>query len=48
MAIDKPAFAAPRKTVQIPGQQAQQQAQMEMLVQQQNQQPIEVTPTEDG
>ena len=48
MAIDKPAFAAPRKTVQIPGQQAQQQAQMEMLAQQQNQQPIEVTPTEDG
>ena len=50
MAIDKnnPAFAAPRKTVHVPGQQAQQQAQMEMLAQHQNQQPIEVTPTEDG
>jgi hypothetical protein len=50
MAIDKnnPAFAAPRKTVQIPGKQAQQQAQMELLSQHQNQQPIEVTPLDDG
>ena len=49
MAIDKPAtFARPRKQVHIPGKQASANAQMEMLQQQENQQPIEVTPTEDG
>ena len=49
MAIDKPAdFARPRKQIQLPGKQASANAQMEMLQQQQNQQPIEVTPTEDG
>tara|TARA_R100000963_G_scaffold33853_1_gene26523 strand:+ start:172 stop:2658 length:2487 start_codon:yes stop_codon:yes gene_type:complete len=49
MAIDKSAnFAAPRKTVTIPGKQAQQQQQMELLAQHQNQQPVEVTPLDDG
>jgi len=49
MAIDKPAnFAAPRKVVNVPGQQAAAEAQMEMFAQQENQQPIEITQTEDG
>ena len=50
MVIDKSITTQrPRKTVSIKGPQAQSQATMELLQQQQNQQqPIEVTPTEDG
>ena len=50
MVIDKSITTQrPRKTVSIKGPQAQSQATMELLQQQQNQQqPIEVTQTEDG